>query len=103
MIAVKQRKDDARRLNKRYTMEMNVHMAHMFYAATQQALLPVEQRTATPELICRDFGVEFGKFEPEPYVEAMKAEVDISYPSDILDLIKARKAIARTQESFFGV
>ena len=41
--------------------------------------------------------MEFGKFETEPYVEAMKAEVDISYPSDIVDIIKARKASARTQ------
>ena len=47
-------------------MEINVHMAHMFHAATQQALLPVEQRMDTPELIGKDFGVEFGKFETEP-------------------------------------
>ena len=77
-------------------MEMNVHMTHMFYAATQQVLLPTEQRTATPESICRDLGVEFGKFKTEPYVDAMKAKVDISYPSDIVDIIKARKASART-------
>ena len=37
IAAVEQQKDDARRLNKRYTMEMNVHMAHMFHVATQQA------------------------------------------------------------------
>ena len=37
---VEQRKEDARRLNRRYTMEMNVHMAHMFHVATQQASLP---------------------------------------------------------------
>ena len=35
ILAVKQRKDDARRLNKRYKMEMNVHMDHMFHVATQ--------------------------------------------------------------------
>ena len=72
---------------------MNIHMAHMFYAATQQALLPLEQRTATPESICRDLGVKFSKFE----LEAMKAKVDISYPSDIVDIIKVKKAFARTQ------
>ena len=33
----------------------------------------------------------------EPYVEAMKAEAEISYPNDIMDIIKARKALARTQ------
>ena len=42
IAAVEQRKDDARRLNKRYTIEMNVHMAHMFHVATQQASLPTE-------------------------------------------------------------
>ena len=75
MIAMEKRKDDTRRLNKSYTMEMNVHMAHMFYLATKQAFLSIEQRTATPESICKDLGVEFGKFEIEPYVEAMKASV----------------------------
>ena len=80
MIAIEQRKDDARILNKIHTMEMNVHMTHMFYAATQQVLLSTKQRTAIPESICKDLGVEFGKFEAEPYVEAMKAEVEISYP-----------------------
>ena len=97
MIAVEPRKDDGRRLNKRYTMEMNVYMAHIFYAATQQELLPVEQRIATPESICKDLGVEFGKFETGPYVEAMKAKVEISYPNDIVDIIKARKASVRAQ------
>ena len=72
---MEKRKDDARTLNKRYTMEMNVHMAHMFYAATQQALLLVEQRIATPESICRDLGVEFGKFETEPYVEVLRLKL----------------------------
>ena len=62
VLVVEQRKNDVRRLNKRYTMEMNVHMAHMFYAATQQALIPIEQRTATPESICKDLGVELAKF-----------------------------------------
>ena len=97
ILVIEQRKDDARRLNKRYMMEINVHMAHMFHAATQQAFLPAEQRTATPESICKDLGVEFGKFETEPYIEAMKAEVEISYPNDIVDIIKVRKASARAQ------
>ena len=80
ILVVKQQKDDARRLNKRYTMEMNIHMAHMFHAATQRALLPAEQRIATLESICKDLGVEFGKFKTEPYIEAMKSEIEISYP-----------------------
>ena len=84
-------------------MEMNVHMAHMFHAATQQALLLVEQRTATPESICKDLGVEFGKFETEPYIEAMKSEIEISYPKDIVEFIKARKAFVRAQSSSFSV
>ena len=78
-------------------MEMNVHMAHMFYVTTQQALLPTKQRTATPESICKDLRVEFGKFETDLYVEAMKVEVEISYPNDIMDIIKARKGSARAQ------
>ena len=97
ILAVEQWKDDARRLNKRYMMEMNIHMAHMFHAATQQALLPAKQRTATPESICKDLGVEIGKFETEPYIEAMKSEIEISYPKDIVELIKARKAASRAQ------
>ena len=76
---------------------MNVHMAYMFYTTTQQALLPAEQRTTTPESICKDLGVEFNKFEMEPYVEAIKAEFENSYPNDIVDIIKARKTFARAQ------
>ena len=94
---VEQRKDDAKRLNRRYTMEMNVHMAHMFHVATQQASLPAEQRTATPESIFQTLGVEFGKFENKPYIEAMKSEIEISYPIEITDIIKARRATARAQ------
>ena len=97
ILAVEQRKDDARRLNKRYTMEMNIHMALMFHAVTQQAFLPAEQRTATPESICKDLGIEFDKFETEPYIEAMKSKIEISYPKDIVDIIKARKASVRVQ------
>ena len=52
IAVVEQQKDDTRRLNKRYTMEMNVRMAHMFHVATQQALLLANQRTATPKTIC---------------------------------------------------
>ena len=50
-LVVEQRKDDDKRLNKRFTMEMSMHMAHMFHVATQQASLPAEQRIATPESI----------------------------------------------------
>ena len=78
-------------------MEMNVHMAHMFHAATQQAFFQAEQRMAKPESICKDLGVELGKFETEPYIEAMKTEIEISYPKDIVDIIKARKSSARVQ------
>ena len=97
ILAVEQWKDDARRLNKRNTMEMHVHMAHMFRVATEQALLPAEQRTATPESICKDLGVEIGKFETEPYIEIMKSKIEISYPKHIVELIRTRKAAARAQ------
>ena len=84
-------------------MEINVHMAHMFHTATQQELLPTKQRTATPESICKDLGVELGKFKTEPYIEAIKAEIEISYPNDIVNIIKARKASARTKASSSNV
>ena len=42
IAAVEQQKDDAKRLSKRFIMEMNVHMAHMFQVATEQASLPAE-------------------------------------------------------------
>ena len=74
----------------------------MFHVPTQQALLPADQRTATPETICQDLGVEFGKFETKPYIKAMKSEIEISYPTEITDLIKARKAVARAQSSSSG-
>ena len=97
IAAVEQRKDDARRLNERFTMEMSVHMAHMFHVATEQAALPAEQRTATPESICQALGVVFGNFETKPYIEALKSEIEISYPTEITDIIKARRAAARAQ------
>ena len=103
ILVVEQQKDDARRLNKRYIMEMNIHMAHMFHVATQQALLPAEQRYATPESICQDLGVEFGKFETKPYIKAMKSKIEISYPTKITDIIKARRATARVQSSSSNV
>ena len=99
ILAVEQRKEDAKKLNRRYTVEMNVHMAHMFQVATEQALLPAEQRSATPESICKDLGVEIGKFETEPYIRAMKSDIEISYPKDIVELIKMRKTAARAQAS----
>ena len=75
----------------------------MIHVVTQQALLPTEQRTATSESICKNLKVEFGKFETEPYIAAMKSEIEISYPKDIVDLIKARKAFVRAQSSSFSV
>ena len=99
IAAIEQRKNHTRRLNKRFTIEMNMHMAHMFHIATQQGSLPVEQRTATPESICQYLGVEFGKFETKPYIEAMKSEIEFSYPTEITDLIKARRVAAKAQSS----
>ena len=99
IAVVEQRKDDARRLNKRFTMEMKVHMAHMFQVATDQAALPAEQRIATPQFIYQALDVEFGKFETKPYIEVMRSEIEISYPTDITNIIKARRAAARGQSS----
>ena len=48
---------------------MNVQLAHMFYLATQQAALLLEQRKMTPELVCKKTGVEMGKFEVKPYLK----------------------------------
>ena len=67
----------------------------MFHVPTQQALLPADQRIATPETICQDLGVEFGKFETKPYIEAMKSEIEISYAVDITDIIKSRRVATR--------
>ena len=78
-------------------MEMNVHMAHMFHVVTEQAALPAEQRKPIPTSICQALGVEFGKFETKPYIEAMKSEIEISYLTEITDIIKARRVAARTQ------
>ena len=41
--------------------------------------------------------MEFGKFETKPYIEAMKSEIEITYPPKIIDIIKARKVAARAQ------
>ena len=41
--------------------------------------------------------MEFGKFETKPYIEAMKSEIEISYPTEITDIIKARRATTRAQ------
>ena len=43
--------------------------------------------------------MEIGKFETEPYIEAMKSEIEISYPKDIVELIRAKKAATRVQAS----
>ena len=41
--------------------------------------------------------MEFGKFETKPYIEAMRSEIKISYPTEITDMIRARRAAARAQ------
>ena len=41
--------------------------------------------------------MEFGKFDTKPYIEAMKSKIEISYPTEINDIIKARRAAARTE------
>ena len=40
------------------------------------------------------------EFETKPYIEAMKFEIEISYPTEITYIIKARRATARAQSSF---
>ena len=47
--------------------------------------------------------MKLGKFEMEPYIEAMKAEVEISYPNKIVDIIKVRKASTMAQASSSNV
>lgn len=90
------RKDDARRLKKQYTKEINVHLKHMFYEASQQPTLPAEQRTLMPELLCGKLGVEKRKFEPRLYLEDIKAKIEISYSRDIVMMIAEHKAVARS-------
>ena len=97
ITAVLQQKDDTKRLNKRFTIEMNKHTAQMFHVATQQASLPAEQRASTPKLICQALSVEFGKIKTKPYIEATKSEIEISYPTEITNIIKAQRATARAQ------
>ena len=41
--------------------------------------------------------MEFGKFETKTYIETMKSEIKISYPTEITDIIKARRAAVRAQ------
>ena len=41
--------------------------------------------------------MESGKFKTEPYIEAIKSEIEISYPKDLVELIKARKGSIRAQ------
>ena len=43
--------------------------------------------------------MEFGKFKTKPYIEPMKSKIEISYPTEITDIIKARRAAARAQSS----
>ena len=49
VVAMLQRKDDAKWWKKRYAKEMNVKMAFLFHQAIQQAALPPKQRTVTLE------------------------------------------------------
>ena len=53
VAAVLQRKDDAKCLQRRYTKEMNVKMALLFFQAEQQAALPPEQRQVKLEDVCK--------------------------------------------------
>ena len=101
--AMEQRKDDAKRWKKRYTKDMNIQIARMFYEATRQASLPVEQRMAALELVCKAAGVEMRKFKLGPYLEEMKAEIEISYPKDILAMIAEKKATAIARASSSSV
>ena len=41
--------------------------------------------------------MEFDKFDTEPYIKTMKTEIEISYPKDIVDIIKSRKAYVKVQ------
>ena len=86
-----QRKDDAKRLRKRYAVEMNVKMAQFYSQAEQQAALPPEQRLIKLEDICRVAGVQVGRYELGPYLDAIKEEIEIKYPQDILSIIAERK------------
>lgn len=51
ITAIEQRKDDTRRLKKRYTIEMYVHLARMFYEATKQGVLLAKHIPMTLELL----------------------------------------------------
>ena len=57
----------------------------------------------TLELLCKRLGVEMGKFEPDPHLKEMKAEIDISYPRDVLAMIAERKVAVRAGASSSGV
>lgn len=97
IAAVEQRKDDAKRLKKRYSKEMNVNLAHMYYEATQHVALPIEQRTMTHELLDQRLGVEMGKFDPLPYLQEMGSDISITFPIDVLAIIAARKATEKAK------
>ena len=70
---------------------MNIKMAFLFNQAVQQAALPSEQRTMSLEQVCKVADIQMGKYEVGPYLEAMKDEIEISYPQDILAIISERK------------
>ena len=44
-----------------------------------------------------------GKYEVGPYLEAMKDEIEISYPQDILAIILERKKTTAIGSNSFGV
>ena len=103
VVAILQKKDDAKRWKKRYTKEINIKMALLFDQAIQQAALPPEQRPVSLEQICKAAGVQIGKYEVGPYLEEMKDEIKISYPQDIIAIITEKKNIAAAWTSSSGV
>ena len=78
---------------------MNVKIALLFDQAEQQAILPLEQRLISLEQVCRAAGVQVSKYEVGPYLEAIKDEIEISYPQDILTIISERKKSASAGSS----
>ena len=90
-VVILQRKDDAKRLKKRYTKEMNTKIALLFSQAEQQAALPPEQRLIKLENVCKVASVQVRQYEFGPYLEEIKDDIEILYPQDILAIIAERK------------
>ena len=57
----------------------------------------------TVELLYKRLGVKMGKFEPDPHLKEMKAEINMSYPRDVLAMIGKRKVVVRARASSSGV